>query len=106
MALTLPTEQIETRQLTLAAAAILPKKKKEKNFPSPDQVRQSDLLLPCRGLLLFLLLLLLILVPGPGFVAAAARGSPIIETRNLKTTAGDLSSSDDDAAAFYSFDTK
>ena len=34
MALTLPTEQIETRQLTLAAAAILPKKKKEKKFPT------------------------------------------------------------------------
>ena len=34
MALTLPTEQIETRQLTLAAAAILPKKKKGKNFPT------------------------------------------------------------------------
>ena len=32
MALTLPTEQIETRQLTLAAAAVLPKKKKEKTF--------------------------------------------------------------------------
>ena len=34
MALTLPTEQIETRQLTLAAAANLPKKKKGKNFPT------------------------------------------------------------------------
>ena len=34
MALTLPIEHIETRQLTLAAAAILPKKKKEKKFPT------------------------------------------------------------------------
>ena len=69
MALTLPTEQIETRQLTLAAAAILPKKKKGKNFPT-----KSD--------------------------------NPIFFSLALKTTAGDLSSSDDDAAAFYSFDTK
>ena len=64
MALTLPTEQIETRQLTLAAAAVLPKKKKEKNFPT-----KSD-------------------------------------TPTFFSPAGDLSSSDDDAAAFYSFDTK